>query len=83
MGDGEVSNGFRERLERDIDDLQTTLKQANERNKPLPPPVYYGHQNEGPSNGLPLIGAAAGAAIGGPPGAIIGGFIGSVLSLFG
>lgn len=38
MGDGQITNGIREKLERDLDQLQTTLKQANEANKPPPPP---------------------------------------------
>lgn len=38
MGDGEVANSFRERLERDIDSMQASLKQSNEANKPPPPP---------------------------------------------
>lgn len=37
MGDGEISNGIREKLEREIDGLQAALKQANEANKPPPP----------------------------------------------
>ena len=37
-GDGDVSNSYRERLERDIDSMQASLKQANEANKPPPPP---------------------------------------------
>lgn len=82
IGGGDISNGFRERLERDVDGLQATLKQANDRNKPIERPVYQDQGSD--SNGLPLIGAAAGAAIGGPPGAVIGGIIGSVFGgLFG
>lgn len=38
MGDVEISNAFRERLERDLDGLQASLKQLNEANKPPPPP---------------------------------------------
>lgn len=37
MGDGEVSNSFRERLERDMDSMQASLKQTNEVNKPPSP----------------------------------------------
>lgn len=36
MGDGEVSNSYRERLERDMDSMQASLKQTNEANKPPP-----------------------------------------------
>lgn len=36
MGDGDISNSFRERLEREIDGSQAALKQANEANKPKP-----------------------------------------------
>lgn len=38
MGDGDASNSFRERLERELDELQFSLKQRNEANKPPPPP---------------------------------------------
>lgn len=38
MGDGQISNGVREKLERDLDQLQASLKQTNEANKPPPPP---------------------------------------------
>lgn len=72
MGDGEVSNTFRERLERNIDDLQAALKQANEKNKPV--------QQMNP-NGLPvgaLGGAALGGAIFGPVGALVGGLLGGL-----
>ncbi|XP_055319310.1 atlastin-like [Sitodiplosis mosellana] len=41
IGGGEISNVFRERLERDVDSLQGTLKQANERNKPTERPVQH------------------------------------------
>lgn len=82
MGGGETSNGFRERLERDIDGLQAMLKQANERNKPQP--VHYDSEEESSSNGLALFGAAAGAAMGGSAGAFIGGVAGKILGdLFG
>lgn len=37
MGDGDISNGFREKLERDLDNMQAALKQRNEANKPPPP----------------------------------------------
>lgn len=36
MGEGEIFNPFRERLEREIDSLQAALKQTNEANKPKP-----------------------------------------------
>lgn len=38
MGDDELSNGFREKLERELDELQPSLKRENEANKPPPPP---------------------------------------------
>lgn len=38
MGDGSISNGSREKLERDLDNLQSGLKRKNESNKPPPPP---------------------------------------------
>ncbi|XP_055309313.1 atlastin-like [Sitodiplosis mosellana] len=38
MGDGDISNVFREKLERDLDNMQAALKQRNEANKPPPPP---------------------------------------------
>lgn len=38
MGNVDVTNAFRERLEREIDGLQAPLKQTNEANKPPPPP---------------------------------------------
>lgn len=37
MGDGDVSNNSREKLERDLDIMQASLKQTNEKNKPPPP----------------------------------------------
>lgn len=37
MGDGLISNGFREKLERDLDNLQSGLKRKNESNKPTTP----------------------------------------------
>lgn len=37
MGDGDLSNSFRERLERDMDSMQASLQQRNEANKPPPP----------------------------------------------
>lgn len=73
MGDGEVSNGFRERLERDVDGLQATLKQTNEKNKPV-------DQKGDGTNGLPIIGAAVGASLGGPVGALLGGILGGFIS---
>lgn len=72
IGDGDVSNGYRERLEREIDGLQATLKQANDRNKP-PPQVT---QDSGSSNDNNVIGAIVGGAVGGPVGAAIGGVLG-------
>lgn len=71
MGDGEVSNGFRERLERDVDGLQATLKQTNEKNKPVDQKGDFG---------LPIIGAAVGASLGGPVGALLGGILGGFIS---
>lgn len=41
MGDAEASNSFRERLERDMDSMQASLKQKNEANKPPPPPQQH------------------------------------------
>lgn len=38
MGDAGLSNGFRERLEREMDGLQGLLHQVNDANKPPPPP---------------------------------------------
>lgn len=42
MGDDELSNQahqkFRENLERELDGLQSAMKQVNEANKPPPPP---------------------------------------------
>lgn len=37
MGDVQISNVFRERLEREMDGLQASLQQTNEANKPPPP----------------------------------------------
>lgn len=74
MGDGDVANGYRERLERDIDGLQTSLKQANEKNKP-PPQITH---NPDSSNDNNVIGAIVGGAVGGPVGAAIGGVIGGL-----
>lgn len=37
MGDGDISNSFREKLERDMDNMQASLKQKNEANKPPAP----------------------------------------------
>lgn len=37
MGNGDISNSLREKLERDMDNMQTALKQRNEANKPPPP----------------------------------------------
>lgn len=71
MGDGEVSNGFRERLERDVDGLQATLKQTNEKNKPV---------DQKGDGSLPIIGAAVGASLGGPVGALLGGILGGFIS---
>lgn len=42
MGDGEISNSFRERLERDLDNSQVLMKARNESNKP-PEPVREIH----------------------------------------
>lgn len=36
MGEGEIFNPFRERLNREIDSLHAALKQTNEVNKPKP-----------------------------------------------
>lgn len=38
MGDEFVTIAVREKLERDLDQLQAALKQTNEANKPPPPP---------------------------------------------
>lgn len=76
MGSGEFSNGFRERLERNLDSLQSTLQQTNERNRPQPiqpQPSVSNHMEIGA-----VAGGAIGAAIGGPPGAILGGLVGGL-----
>lgn len=36
MGDGSVTNGFREKLERDLSSLEGGLKHTNNLNKPPP-----------------------------------------------
>lgn len=38
MGDDQLSNNHRIKLERDMDLMQSKLKQTNEANKPPPPP---------------------------------------------
>lgn len=38
MGDDQLSNNIRIKLERDMDLMQSKLKQTNEANKPPPPP---------------------------------------------
>lgn len=38
MGDDQLSNNIRIKLERDMDMMQAKLKQRNEANKPPPPP---------------------------------------------
>lgn len=38
MGDDHQSNNVRTQLERDMDNMQVTLSQVNEANKPPPPP---------------------------------------------
>lgn len=38
MGDDGLSDGFREKLERELDELQLSLKRRNEANKPPTPP---------------------------------------------
>lgn len=80
MGSGEVSNGYRERLERNLDSLQSMLQKTNERNKPQPiqPRPRGNHAAHGS-----VAGGAIGGAIGGPPGAIIGTVLGGIFgSLF-
>lgn len=55
IGDGEVSNTFRERLERELDDLQFSLKQRNEVNKPPEPepePAQIKHKKKKNKIGL-------------------------------
>lgn len=39
MGDELVTSGVREKLARDLDQLQTALKKTNQSNKPLEPPT--------------------------------------------
>lgn len=34
MGDDEITNGIREKLERELDSMQAEMKQTNEANKP-------------------------------------------------
>lgn len=63
-----------QRPERDVDGLQASLKQANEKNKP----VQQVDQNGNGPNGLPLVGAAIGAAVAGPVGGFVGGILGSL-----
>lgn len=55
IGGIEISNSFRERLERDIDGLQAALKQANERNRP----VERHQENSGPSDLEKVMGVVA------------------------
>lgn len=74
MGDGDISNSFREKLERDIDGLQVTLKQANEKNKPV---QHFTDQSSNDPSGT-IIGAAVGGAVGGPVGAVVGGIVGGL-----
>lgn len=38
MGDDQLSNDIRIQLEREMDRMQSSLKQTNEANKPPPPP---------------------------------------------
>lgn len=45
MGNVEIWNAFRERLERELDGLQAVLKQANEANKPPPIPNQGDNRN--------------------------------------
>lgn len=52
IGEIKISNSFRERLERDIDGLQTMLKQVNERNRP----VERHHEREGSSDFEKIVG---------------------------
>lgn len=54
MGDGDVSNAFRERLERDLDNLQTNLQSINISHKPVPP-VQEVHHHHYHDSGLDCI----------------------------
>lgn len=80
MGDGDISNGVREKLERELDELQASLKQRNEANKPPPPPPpqEQGGRPKRDKNGMIIAGAQIGGSVGGPVGALVGGVLGKI-----
>lgn len=60
MGDDQLSNSIRIKLEREMDLMQSKLKQTNEANKPPPPPPEVGSGNDWTQVIVPLamIGAS-------------------------
>lgn len=95
MGDGHISNSVRERLERDLDNLQSSLKSRNESHKPVEAkipdgarmPVEYddldmSNRQKNVRADLIAGGATAGNDLYGPVGAFFGGVAGAIISLF-